>query len=55
VEPVEVGTPGAYVARVVSKMYTKRELDELQGTGRLPTNLESLIQGDKLVAGRMVA
>jgi transposase InsO family protein len=31
VEPVSVGTPGAYVARVVSQVYTRSELDELKG------------------------
>jgi hypothetical protein len=36
VEPVEIGAPGAYVARVLSKVYTERELDELQGVGDLP-------------------
>ena len=29
IEPVGVGTPGAYVARVASRVYTREEIDTL--------------------------
>ena len=34
VEPIGIGTPGAYVARVVSRVYTREEIDGLSNLGK---------------------
>jgi hypothetical protein len=36
VEPIGLGTPGAYVARVASRVYTQEEVYQLQGLKERP-------------------